>query len=151
MRIQRPILVRDPRHYRPRPLVLPRRPCWVLQRKVLLTLAIAILAACAISSPLSLVFLLAGDSFVVLVAVGFVVAALVRVLAPVCLGAKFSRWHTRGIAPVFVLVALVAANALLRTIDPIASQILGSGPFLSSATAVYVVVALELVWLALLR
>ena len=151
MRIQRPLLARDPRHYRPRPLALPRRPCWVLQRKVLLTLAVAILVACAISSPLSFAFLLAGDTLVVLVVVGFVVAAFVRVLALVCLGAKFNRWHTRGIAPVFVLVALIVINALLRMADPIASKILGSRPFLSSAAAVYVLVALELVWLAFLR
>lgn len=123
----------------------------MLRRKVLFTLAGAILLACAISSPLSFLFLLCTDKFVALVIVGFLVAATVRILAPVCFATKGGVWHTRWTAPVFLLVALVAVNVALRAADRLAFEVFGTGPFLSSTAAAYVLIALELIWIAVLR
>jgi len=142
------------RNWRPRgrwPVVVPRRPHLLLRRKVLFTLAGAILLACAISCPLSFLFLLCTDKFVALVIVGFLVAATVRVLAPVCFATKSGVWHTRRASPVFLLVAFVAVNVAVRAADRLAFEVLGTGPFLASAAAAYVLIALELIWIALLR
>jgi hypothetical protein len=106
--------------------------------------------ACAISSPLSLMFLLCSDRLIVLVIAGFLIAAAVRASVPVCLATKKRLWHTRWPAPVLMLVVLVAINITLRVADRLALQVLGTGPFLSSAAAPYVLIALELIWIALL-
>lgn len=123
----------------------------MLRRKVLFTLAGAIVLACAVSSPLRFVFLLCGEKLVALVIGGFLAAAVVRGLLPICFRAKGRPWHTRWTAPVFLLVALVAVNVALRAADRLAFEVFGTGPFLSSATAAYVLIALELIWIAVLR
>ncbi len=151
MSIRLPYRARN-RRSRPRwPVVVPRRPHFLLRRKVLFTLAGAILLACAISSPLSLLFLLCSDRFVALVIAGFLVAATVRILAPVCFAAKGGVWHTRWAAPIFLLVALVGVNIALRAADRLAFEMLGMGPFLSSTAAPSILIAIQLVSIALLR
>jgi len=142
------------RNWRPRekwPVVFVRRPHVLLQRKVLFILAGAILLACAISSPLSFMFLLCSEKLVALVIAGFLGAAVVRMLVPVCLATKGGVWHTRRVAPIFSLVALIAANIALRAVDHLAFAVLGTGPFLSSTAGTYVLIALELIWIAVLR
>jgi len=151
MRTQSPSHSRNWRSRQRWPVVSARKPRGLLRRKILFTLAGAILIACAISSPLAFVLLLCGEKLVALVIAGFLVAATVRMLGPVCLGAKGSVWHTRWAAPIFLLVALVAVNTALRIVDRLGFAVLGTGPFLSSAAAGYVLIALELVWIAVLR
>lgn len=151
MSIRLPYRARN-RRSRPRwPGVVPRRPHFLLRRKVLFTLAGAILLACAISSPLSLLFLLCSDRLVALVIAGFLVAATVRILAPVCFAAKGGAWHTRWAAPIFLFVALVGVNIAFHAADRLAFAVLGTGPFLASAVAAHVLITLELIWIVLLR
>jgi hypothetical protein len=96
-------------------------------------------------------FLLCSDRLVALVIAGFLVAAMVRILAPVCLAAKGGVWHTRWAAPIFLFVALAGATIALRAVDRLAFEMLGMGPLLSSAAAFYVLIAMELIWMTVLR
>jgi hypothetical protein len=50
-----------------------------------------------------------------------------------------------------LLVAFVAVNVAVRAADRLAFEVLGTGPFLASTAAAYVLIALELIWIALLR
>jgi hypothetical protein len=51
----------------------------------------------------------------------------------------------------FLIIVLVGANALLQVADDLLFKAVGVGPFLSSAVTVYALVAIELVWIALLE
>jgi len=134
--------------------MLHKRPCLLLQRKVLLTLAAAILLACAINRPwrLLLVFSSKGlTSIVVLVIAGLLVAVLVHELAQVCFRSRSGPWYTRRGATVFVLVLLIGVNLLLPVADHLVLKVGGVGPFLSSAATAYALIAAELIWIALLE
>ena len=148
MKFEPPFLRWDRRRAK-RLLLQPRRPRWLLGRRVLLALAAAILVACAISHPFQFLFTLWGR-LVGLVIGGFVIAAAVHGLATIFFRAKAPRWHTRSAALVFLFVALVAINAVLRLADRFASAVFGTEPFVSSATVGYVLLAFELVWTVVL-
>jgi len=138
------------------PVVFVKRPHRLLRRKTLLALAGVILLACAISRPLSFIFVLCGDKFVALVIAAFLIVAAIRVLVPVFFRTIFFRtrgraWHTRLTAPLFLFVSLVGVNLVVLAADRLAQEVLGTGLFLSSAAAVYVLIGLELMWIAVLR
>lgn len=139
------------RRYDRRVVPLPRRPHWLLRRKVLLTLAVAILLACAVRRPLGFVLLLRHRRLVTVVIAGFAVAALVRELATVCLRSKGCPWHAQRVAPLFLFVALVGINALLPVADRMAVALLGIGPLVTSDMVAHVLIASQLIWLAVLR
>jgi len=133
------------------PVAFVKRPHRLLRRKTLFTLAGVILLACAISSPLSFIFVLCGDKLVALVITAFLVVAVVRVLVPVFFRTRGRAWHTRLTAPLFLFVSLVGVNLVVLAADRLAHEVLGTGLFLSSAAAVYVLIGLELMWIAVLR
>lgn len=151
MRIQPAVSLLNARRRQRQPVALPRRPHWLLQRKVLLTLAAAILLACAVRRPLGFILLVRSRNLVALVIAGFVVAALVRELATVCLRSKGRPWHTRWFAPLLVVLALAGINALLPAADRLAFAVFGIGPLLTSEMVAQVLIALQLMWIAVLR
>jgi hypothetical protein len=126
-------------------------PHFLLRRKTLLILAFSILLAGAVLRPWSFILLLRSRGFIAVLVAGLLAGALVRELAAVCLGTKGRLWYTRWAAPVFLLAALVAVNTAVHAADRLAHQVLGTGPFLSSGAAAYVLIALELLWIAAFR
>jgi hypothetical protein len=137
--------------YQRKPPTFRTTPHFLLRRKTLLILACFILLAGAVLRPLSFILLLRSRRFIVVLVAGLLVGALVRELAAVCLGTKGRLWYTRWGAPVFLLIALVAVNALFPIADHMVVRIFGIGPFFSSVAAAYVLVGMELVAIALLR
>lgn len=137
--------------YEKEPPTFRTTPHCLLRRKTLLILAFSILLAGAVLRPWSFILLLRSRGFIAVLAAGLLAGALVRELAAVCLGTKGRLWYTRWAAPVFLLAAFVAVNIALHAADRLAFAVLGTGPFLASAVAAYVLIALELIWIALLR
>lgn len=137
--------------YERQPPTLRTAPYFLLRRKTLLILACLILLAGAVLRPLSFILLLRSRRFIVVLVAGLLEGALVRELAVRCLGTKGRLWYTRWAAPIFLLVALVTVNTAAHTADRLALQVLGVGPFLSSGAAAYVLVTLELIWIAVFR
>ena len=68
-----------------------------------------------------------------------------------CLRTRSSPWHTRWTAVVFLPVALIGINTLFSAVDRIAFTLTGAGPFLSSAAAANLLIARELIGVALLE
>ena len=137
--------------YARRPPMFRTTPHFLLRSKTLLILACLILLAGAVLKPLSFVLLLRGRRFIAVLVAGLLVGTLVRELAVVCLGTKGRLWYTRWAAPVFLLVALAAINSLFPIADLALVKMFGTGPFFSSPAAAHVVIAMELVTIALLR
>jgi len=137
--------------YEKEPPTLHTAPHFLLRRKMLFTLAIVILLAGAAIRPLSFVFLLWGRKCIAVLVAGLLIGALVRELAAVCLGTKGRLWYTRRIAPFFVLALLVAIHTALPIADRLVTRVFGIEPFFSSAASVHVLVAIELMTMALLR
>jgi hypothetical protein len=131
-----------------------KSPYLVLQPKVLYTLAAAILVLCGLHRPWRLLSLFSGKGLtcaVVLAVASFVVATLVHELGQLCFRGTGGPWFTRRAAVPFLLVAVVGINTMLPALDRVVFTLTKTGPFLSTAGAVYVLVALELVWIALLE
>lgn len=126
-------------------------PHFLLRRKILLILACFILLAGVVLRPLSFLRLLWGRRFVVVFVTGFLAGALVGQLAAVCLGTGGRLWYTRCAAPAFVLIAFIAVNALFPIADRLIAGVFGIGPFFSLHAAAYVLTAMELVGIALVR
>jgi len=137
--------------YEKEPPTFRTTPHFLLRRKTLLILAFFILLAGAVLRPLRFILLLRSRRFITVLVAGLLVGALVRELAARCLGTKGRLWYTRWAAPIFLLVAFVAVNIALRVVDRLAFAVLGTGPFLSSAAAAYVLVPLELIGIAVFR
>jgi hypothetical protein len=149
MTIEPPFLRWDRR--RPRRFVLPKnRSRRLLGRNVLFTLAGMILLACAISSPLRFVLLLSSDKLVFLTVAAFIIAVAARGLTTIFIPTDARPWYARTMAPFFLLVALAGVNAVLNIAEQIAFKVFGVDPFMPSAIARYVLLSLELVWIALL-
>lgn len=137
-----------------KPAMLRKSPYLLLRPKVLFTMAAAILLACAIHRPWRLLFVFSGKGLtcaMVFIVAGLVIGAIVHELGQFCLRTNVSPWYTRRAAAVFLLVAMIGINALLPIIDRMVFAVIGTGPFLSSATSAYVLIAFELVWVALLE
>jgi hypothetical protein len=126
-------------------------PHFLLRRKTLLTLACFILLVGAVFRPLSFVWLLWRRKFIAVLVAGLLAGALVREVAAVCLGTKGRLWYTRWEAPAFVLLAIVAVNVAAHVADRLVFKVVGMGPFLSSAAATHVLIAFELIGIAVLR
>jgi len=137
--------------YEKEPPPLRTRPHFLLRRKVLLALAIVILVLGAVFHPLSFVGLLWARTLFLVIVAAFVVAAGVQQVAATCLGTKGRLWYTRPIAPLFLLLVLALMHALLPMGDCLVARAFGVGPFLSSSVAGHSLLALELMWIALLR
>jgi hypothetical protein len=114
-------------------------------------LAGLILLFCAITSPLKLVFLASSEKLVTLGIVAIITAAVVRSLANLVLRGRVRPWHTRPLAPLFLLIALVIVNTLLHVAERIAVALFGVDPVFSSATVRYVLLALQLAAVAVVR
>jgi isoprenylcysteine carboxyl methyltransferase (ICMT) family protein YpbQ len=126
----------------------------LLRPKVLFTLAAAILLICAIRRPWRLLFIFSGKGLtytLVFVVAGLLIGAVVHELGQFCFRTKGSPWYTRRAAAVFLIVALMGINTLLPIVDRMAFAVIRTGPFLSSADSAYVLIALELIWVALLE
>jgi hypothetical protein len=131
-----------------------RRPCLLLRPRILYALAIAILVLCAAHRPWRLLFIFSGKGLtraVVLVIVGFVIAALIHLFGQACLRTRSGPWYTRWTAVLYLPVALIGINAVLPVVDRIASALTGAGPFLASAAAANALIAIELIGIALLE
>ena len=137
-----------------KPAILRKSPYMLLRPKVLFTLAAAILLICAIRRPWRLLFIFSGKGLtytLVFVVAGLLIGAVVHELGQFCFRTKGSPWYTRRAAAVFLLVAMIGINTLLPIVDRMAFAVIRTGPFLSSADSAYVLIALELVWVALLE
>jgi hypothetical protein len=127
--------------YERKPPTFRMTPHFLLQRKTLLILACLILLAGMVFRPLSFLLLLWGRRFIAVLVAGLLMGALVRELAASCLGTKGRLWYTRWEAPVFLLITVVAVNALFPVADRMVARIFGIGPFFSSAVAAHVLVS----------
>jgi hypothetical protein len=117
----------------------------------LFTLAIAILLAGAAIRPWSFVFLLWGRNLIAILVAGLLIGTLVREVAAVCLGTNGRLWYTRWIAPILVIVLLVAIHTVLPIADRIVARVFNIATFFSSAASVHVLVPIALMTIALLR
>lgn len=138
-------------HYEKAPPMLCTTPHFLLRRKTLMGVALLILLAGAVLRPFSSLLLLRSPKFIAVVVAGFLMGALVRELAAVCLGTKGRLWHTRRIAPVFLVAVMATVQTLLLCADRLVARILGIGPFFSSAVAAHVLLGMELIAVAVLR
>jgi hypothetical protein len=117
---------------------------------VLFLLAGAILLACAISSPLKLIFLFTSDMLVFLAVASCVAAVAARGLTTAFVRRVANRCFLRLIAPVALFVALAVVSTAIQLGDYLVGRVLGVEPVLSSATAFYALIAMELLWIGLL-
>lgn len=138
-------------HYQKAPPTLSTTPRVLLRRKTLFTLAIAILLAGAAIRPWSFVFLLWGRNLIAILVAGLLIGTLVREVAAVCLGTNGRLWYTRWIAPILVIVLLVAIHTVLPIADRIVARVFNIATFFSSAASVHVLVPIALMTIALLR
>jgi hypothetical protein len=88
---------------------------------------------------------------VVLAVAALVVAAFVHELGQLCFRRIGGPWFTRAAAVPFLLVAIVGINTVLPVLDRAVFMLTKMGPFLSTAASVYVLVAMQLAWIALLE
>ena len=105
--------------------------------------------ACAITHPLQFLFMLRGR-LIALVIAACVIAISVHTLANTLFQAKTAQRRTGATSFVFLFVALVVIEVLFRVADRFVSDVLGTERFLPSATVAYTLLALELLWIAVL-
>jgi len=137
-----------------KPAMLRKSPYLLLRPKVLFTVAAVILLVCAAHRPWRLLFIFSGKGLtytLVFVVAGLLIGAMVHELGQFCFRTNVSPWYTRRAAAIFLIVALMGINALLPIVDRMAFAVIGTGPFLSSAASGYVLIAFELVWVAMLE
>lgn len=124
------------------------------RRKALFLLACILLLLALAHRPWMLLFAFSAKGLtnsVVFVVVGLVAVIAVHELAHFILRGRGGPWIGRRWALIFLPIALVCINALLSVVDKLAGRTLGVGPFLSSNTAMYMLTAVELMWIALLE
>ena len=124
------------------------------RRKALLVLSCILLVVVAAHRPWKLLFVFSAKGLtntLVFVVGGLVGAIAVHEFAQIVLRGRGEPWYTRRGSLVFLPVALLCTNALFGAADNLASKTIGIGPFLSSNASMCILLAVELMWIALLE
>jgi len=124
------------------------------RRKALFMLACILLVVAMAHRPWMLLFAFSAKgltSTLVLVVGAIVGVTTIHELAQLALRSRGEPWYTRRGSLVFLPVALLCINALFSAADNLVSKTFGMGPFLSSNTAMCILIAVELMWIALLE
>jgi len=125
------------------------------RRKALFMLACTLLILAVAHRPWMLLFAFSAKGLthtVLLVVVGLAAVIVIHELAQFVLRGRGEPWYARRGALLFLPAALLCINALFSVVDDIAFRTFGIGPFLSSSNAAMcMLIAVELLWIALLE
>jgi hypothetical protein len=128
--------------------------CFRLRRKTLFMLGCILMVVGVAHRPwmLLLAFSTKGlTNTLVLVVVGLVAVIIIHEFAQLVLRGRGEPWYIRRGSLIFLPIVLGCLNALLSVADHVASKLFDIGPFLSSHAAMCMLIAVELIWIALLE
>ena len=124
------------------------------RRKALFMLGCILLLIAVAHRPWMLLFAFRAKgltSTLVLVVGALVAVITIHEFAQFVLRSQGEPWYTRRGSLVFLPIALLCMNVLFIAADNLASKAFRMGPFLSSNAAMCVLIAVELMWIALLE
>ena len=124
------------------------------RRKALFMLACILLVVAMAHRPWMLLFAFRAKGLtntLVLVVWALVGVITIHELAQLALRSRGEPWYTRRGSLLFLPIALLCMNILFIAADNLVSETFGMGPFLSSNAAMCVLIAVELMWIALLE
>jgi len=124
------------------------------RRKALFMLACILLVVAAAHRPWIVLSAFSDKGFtkiVILVVAGLAAVIAIHELAQSVLRGRGEPWYARRGALIFLPAAVLCINAIFSIADNLAFKIFGIGPFLSSNSVMCMLIAVELLGIALLE